>query len=113
MRQKFFIFFTIIDIGHRILRITIKDWAKNMSPFMRNTAAHAVSKLYSLDADICTGIVEIIAKLIKDKVSLVLGSAVAAFEKFYPDRINLINENYCKFCQVRGWTREAIALTEL
>lgn len=65
---------------------------------MQKTAAHAISKLYSLDADIC----EDIAKLLQDKVSVVLGSAVAAFEEICPDRIDLIHKKYRKLCQVKG-----------
>ncbi len=84
-----------------IMLIAIKDCANDMSPYVRKTAAHAIPKLYSLDADIREDIVEIIAKLLQDKVSLVLGSAVAAFEEVCPDRIDLIHENYRKLCQVR------------
>lgn len=83
-----------------IMLIAIKDCANDMSPYVRKTAAHAIPKLYSLDPDIREDIVEIIAKLLQDKVSLVLGSAVAAFEEVCPDRFDLIHENYRKLCQV-------------
>lgn len=81
-----------------IMLIAIKDCANDMSPYVRKTAAHAIPKLFSLDPDIKDDIIDIIAKLISDKVSLVLGSAVAAFEEVCPDRFDLIHENYRKLC---------------
>ncbi|OTF75595.1 hypothetical protein BLA29_011294, partial [Euroglyphus maynei] len=64
-----------------IVLIAIKDCANDMSPYVRKIAAHAIPKLVSLDGDIKDEVIDIIAKLLADKVSLVLGSAVAAFEE--------------------------------
>ncbi|KAH9491057.1 AP-3 complex subunit beta-2 [Dermatophagoides farinae] len=83
-----------------IVLIAIKDCANDMSPYVRKIAAHAIPKLVSLDADIKDEVIDIIAKLLADKVSLVLGSAVAAFEEVCPERFDLIHQNYRKLCQL-------------
>ena len=83
-----------------IVLIAIKDCANDMSPYVRKIAAHAIPKLVSLDCDIKDEVIDIIAKLLADKVSLVLGSAVAAFEQVCPDRFDLIHQNYRKLCQL-------------
>nr|XP_027200480.1 AP-3 complex subunit beta-2-like [Dermatophagoides pteronyssinus] len=83
-----------------IVLIAIKDCANDMSPYVRKIAAHAIPKLVSLDCDIKDEVIDIIAKLLADKVSLVLGSAVAAFEQVCPERFDLIHQNYRKLCQL-------------
>lgn len=80
-----------------IMLIAIRDCSNDMSAYVRKTAAHATSKLYSLDPDMKEEIILVIAKLLQDKTSLVLGSALAAFEEICPDRIDLIHANYRKF----------------
>lgn len=76
----------------------IRESANDMSPYVRKTAAHAIPKLYALDPDMREVIIQIIERLLQDRTSLVLASAVYAFEKVCPDRIDLIHQNYRKFC---------------
>lgn len=83
-----------------IMLIAIRDCSNDMSPYVRKTAAHAIPKLYSLEPELKPEIIEIIARLLNDKTSLVLGSAVAAFEEICPDRFDLIHQNYRKFCSL-------------
>ncbi|XP_015794283.1 AP-3 complex subunit beta-2 [Tetranychus urticae] len=80
-----------------IMLIAIKDCSNDMSAYVRKTAAHAISKLFHLDPDLKDEIISVIARLLQDKTSLVLGSAVAAFEDICPDRFDLIHSNYRKF----------------
>ncbi len=64
-----------------IVMLAIRDSAVDMSPFVRKTAAHAIPKLYSLDPDQKEELVSVIEKLLGDRTTLVVGSAVMAFEE--------------------------------
>lgn len=83
-----------------IVMLAIKDSASDMSPYVRKTAAHAIPKLYSLDQDQKDELVHVIEKLLSDKTTLVVGSAVMAFEEVCPERIDLIHKNYRKLCNL-------------
>uniref|UniRef100_A0A4W4EFS5 AP-3 complex subunit beta n=1 Tax=Electrophorus electricus TaxID=8005 RepID=A0A4W4EFS5_ELEEL len=83
-----------------IMMLAIKEAASDLSPYVRKTAAHAIQKLYSLDADQKDHLIEVIEKLLKDKSTLVAGSVVMAFEEVCPDRIDLIHRNYRKLCNL-------------
>jgi AP-3 complex subunit beta len=86
-----------VNIIAPIMYISIKDCANDMSPYVRKTAAHAIPKLFALEPEMREDIVMLIDKLLDDKTSLVLSSAVAAFEEVCPDRLDLIHPNYRKF----------------
>ncbi|KAL1450216.1 hypothetical protein WDU94_002660, partial [Cyamophila willieti] len=64
-----------------IVMLAIQDSSVDMSPYVRKTAAHAIPKLYSLDPDQKEELVLVIEKLLQDKTTLVVGSAVMAFEE--------------------------------
>ncbi len=110
-----------------IMMLSIRDSAVDMSPFVRKTAAHAIPKLYSLDPDQKEELVGVIEKLLGDRTTLVVGSAVMAFEEvrenvihnkvrkwslfltgpvsFFlpqvcPERIDLVHKNYRKLCNL-------------
>uniref|UniRef100_A0A673B5Q7 AP-3 complex subunit beta n=1 Tax=Sphaeramia orbicularis TaxID=375764 RepID=A0A673B5Q7_9TELE len=83
-----------------IMMLAIKEAAADLSPYVRKTSAHAIQKLYSLDADQKEQLIEVIEKLLKDKSTLVAGSVVMAFEEVCPDRIDLIHKNYRKLCNL-------------
>lgn len=83
-----------------IVMLAIRDSASDMSPYVRKTAAHAIPKLYSLDAEQKEELVGIIEKLLSDRTTLVVGSAVMAFEEVCPERVDLIHKNYRKFCNL-------------
>jgi AP-3 complex subunit beta len=72
-----------------IMMLAIRDSAVDMSPFVRKTAAHAIPKLYSLDAEQKEELVGVIEKLLADRTTLVVGSAVMAFEEVCPERKEL------------------------
>lgn len=86
-----------VNIIAPIMYISIKDCANDMSPYVRKTAAHAIPKLYALEPEMRDDIITLIERLLDDKTSLVLSSAVAAFEEVCPDRFDLIHPNYRKF----------------
>ncbi|XP_076356504.1 LOW QUALITY PROTEIN: AP-3 complex subunit beta-2-like [Tachypleus tridentatus] len=83
-----------------IMMLSIKDAVSDMSPYVHKTAAHAIPKLYSLDPEQKEHLIEVIEKLLSDKTTLVVGSAVMAFEEVCPERIDLIHKNYRKLCNV-------------
>ena len=79
-----------------IMLLAIKESSVDMSPFVRKTAAHAIPKLYSLDPEMKEELITILEKLLADRTTLVIGSAVMAFEEVCPDKIELIHKNYRK-----------------
>lgn len=64
-----------------IVMLAIKDSAQDMSPYVRKTAAHAIPKLYNLDPEQKEELIKVIEKLLSDRTTLVVGSAVMAFEE--------------------------------
>ncbi|KAM7350501.1 adaptor related protein complex 3 subunit ruby isoform 2-T3 [Cochliomyia hominivorax] len=83
-----------------IVMLAIRDSASDMSPYVRKTAAHAIPKLYSIDAEQKDELVTVIEKLLSDRTTLVVGSAVMAFEEVCPERVDLIHKNYRKLCNL-------------
>lgn len=83
-----------------IVMLAIKDCAQDLSPFVRKTVAHSIPKLYSLDPSLSDQLVDVIEKLMKDQFTMVIGSAIVAFELVCPDRIVFIHQNYRKLCNV-------------
>lgn len=83
-----------------IVMLAIRDSASDMSPYVRKTAAHAIPKLYSLDVEQKDELITVIEKLLSDRTTLVVGSAVMAFEEVCPERVDLIHKNYRKLCNL-------------
>lgn len=83
-----------------IVMLAIRDAAADMSPYVRKTAAHAIPKLYSLDEEQKEELITVIEKLLSDRTTLVVGSAVMAFEEVCPERVDLIHKNYRKLCNL-------------
>ncbi|KAG5667756.1 hypothetical protein PVAND_015726 [Polypedilum vanderplanki] len=83
-----------------IVMLSIKDAAQDMSPYVRKTAAHAIPKLYNLDPEQKEELILVIEKLLSDRTTLVVGSAVMAYEEVCPERIELIHKNYRKLCNL-------------
>ena len=79
-----------------IMMLAIRDSSVDMSPFVRKTAAHAIPKAYSIDPDQKEELVNIIEKLLGDRTTLVVGSAVMAFEEVCPERIDLVHKQFRK-----------------
>lgn len=83
-----------------IVMRSIRDAATDMSPYVRKTAAHAIPKLYSVDPEQKYELIEVLDKLLSDRSTLVVGSAVMAFEEVCPERVDLIHKNYRKLCNL-------------
>eukprot|EP01099_Mayorella_cantabrigiensis_P004002 TRINITY_DN3002_c0_g3_i1.p1 TRINITY_DN3002_c0_g3~~TRINITY_DN3002_c0_g3_i1.p1 ORF type:complete len:276 (-),score=55.37 TRINITY_DN3002_c0_g3_i1:7-834(-) len=83
-----------------IMILSIKKACTDSSPYVRKSAAHAVPKVLSLDPDQREALVEIVALLLRDTSTLVIGSAVAAFCEVCPTRFDLLHPHYRKLCQL-------------
>ncbi|CAH8866815.1 unnamed protein product [Trichobilharzia szidati] len=83
-----------------IVILAIQDASKDLSAYVRKTAAHAVLKVYSLDPSEKETLIEIIDRLLGDKTTVVIGSAVRAFEEVCPERLDLIHKHYLKLCNL-------------
>ncbi|CAL8081072.1 unnamed protein product [Calicophoron daubneyi] len=83
-----------------IMILAIQEASKDLSPYVRKAAAHAVIKVYSLQQEEKEQLIEIIERLLADKTTLVVGSAVRAFEEVCPERLDLIHQNYRRICSL-------------
>lgn len=102
-----------------IVMLAIRDASADMSPYVRKTAAHAIPKIYryyifikrafktnclimifSLDQEQKPELIMIIQKLLADRTVLVIGSAVMAFTKVCPERVDLIHHVFRKLCML-------------
>ncbi|XP_063708004.1 AP-3 complex subunit beta-2 [Culicoides brevitarsis] len=83
-----------------IVMLAIRESASDMSPYVRKTVAHAIPKLYHLDPEQKDELITVIEKLLGDRTTLVVGSAVMAFDEVCPERTDLIHKNYRKLCNL-------------
>ncbi|GAA47158.1 AP-3 complex subunit beta-2 [Clonorchis sinensis] len=83
-----------------IVMLAIQDACKDLSPFVRKVAAHAILKVYSLDPEEKDRLIELLERLLADKTTLVIGSAIRVFEELCPDRLDLIHPHYRKICSL-------------
>lgn len=84
----------------QILLMSVKKASTDVSPYVRKAAALAVPKICALDHDTKDELKEVIAKLLEDHNTLVLGSAVFAFSEVCPDSWDLLHAHYRKLCRL-------------
>ncbi|KAI6178551.1 Ruby [Aphelenchoides besseyi] len=82
-----------------VMLLAIKESVRDMSAYVRKVAAHAIPKLFALDPDLQPQLIECIDFLLGDKRTLVLGSAVHAFEQTCPDRLDLLHRHFRALCR--------------
>ncbi|KAK6106243.1 Adaptin N terminal region family protein [Brugia pahangi] len=82
-----------------VMLLAIRESVRDMSAYVRKVAAHAIPKLYSLEENLQPELIECIDYLLGDKRTLVLGSAVYAFEETCPDRFDLLHRHYRTLCK--------------
>lgn len=87
-----------LNILSAILMATLRNSVNDLSPYVRKTVAHSIIKIYRLDPSLRSDLIEYIERLFNDKNSMVLSSAVAAYEVVCPDRLDLILKHYRRFC---------------
>uniref|UniRef100_A0A0R3RPX4 AP-3 complex subunit beta n=1 Tax=Elaeophora elaphi TaxID=1147741 RepID=A0A0R3RPX4_9BILA len=82
-----------------VMLLAIRESVRDMSAYVRKVAAHAIPKLFSLEENLQPELIECIDYLLGDKRTLVLGSAVYAFEETCPDRFDLLHRHYRTLCK--------------
>ena len=83
-----------------ILMLALKESMRDMSPYVRKVAAHAIPKLFALEPELKDDLIGIIDHLLADKATLVAGSAVYAYQELCPDRTDLIHRHFRKLAQL-------------
>jgi len=84
----------------QVVVLAVKKGAKDSSPYVRKAAAHAIPKLYSLDEEQLPDLIEILIGLLRDHSTMVLGSALMAFNAICPERYELLHPHFRKLCQL-------------
>ena len=82
----------------QIQLMSVKKCASDNSPYVRKTSAHSIGKIYQIDAEAKGELVEVLERLLGDKSTAVLSSAVAAFTEICPERLDLLHPHYRKLC---------------
>lgn len=84
----------------QIQLLAVRKCATDTSPYVRKCAATAITKIYSLDPEQLSNLLTILEKLLKDQSTMVLGSAVAAFNEICPTNFDLLHKGYRKLCHL-------------
>ena len=84
----------------QIQLMSVKKCASDNSAYVRKTAAHSLGKIYQIDPDTKGELVEVLERLLGDKSTAVLSSAVAAFQEVCPERQDLLHVHYRKLCHL-------------
>lgn len=84
----------------QIQLMAVKKCGTDTSPYVRKCAATAVTKIYSMDSEQLQQLQQILEKLLSDSSTMVLGSAIAAFNEISPTSYHLIHPNYRKICHL-------------
>lgn len=81
-----------------VFMATVGNSVNDLSPYVRKTVAHSIIKIYRLDPETKEDLIGYLERSLNDKNSMVISSAVAAFETVCPDNYSLINKHYRRFC---------------
>lgn len=68
----------------QIQLLAVRKCASDTSPYVRKCAANALPKIVAFDSEQLDSVKQILAKLIGDMSTMVLGSAMAAFNEICP-----------------------------
>ncbi len=80
--------------------LAVRKCAVDSSPYVRKCAANALPKIFALDPDRGVDLQGILEKLLSDGSTMVLGSAVAAFNEISPVEYRLLHLPYRKLCHL-------------
>ena len=93
----------------QIQLLAVKKCSTDHSPYVRKCAAIAIPKLFSFDSQQLDLLEEILAQLLQDSSTMVLGSSVAAFNEICPSNFKIIHPCYRKLCHLLAdldeWTQ--------
>ncbi len=80
--------------------LAVRKCAVDSSPYVRKCAANALPKIFALDPDRGVDLQGILKNLLNDGSTMVLGSAVAAFNEISPVEYSLLHSSYRKLCHL-------------
>lgn len=80
--------------------LAIRKCSTDRSPYVRKCSAIALTKAYSLDPSQFSELEEILGTLMDDSSTMVLGSAVSAFNEICPLNFKLVHPCYRKLCHL-------------
>ena len=87
----------------------IRSCAIDGSPYVRKCAANAIPKIYYLDPSKLDHLKGLLETLLKDNSTMVLGSALAAFNEVCPAAFELLHPIFRKICYLLAdmdeWTQ--------
>jgi len=96
----------------QIQLLAVRKCATDSSPYVRKCAAVALTKIYSLDPEQLSNLKQILDKLLRDSSTMVLGSAVAAFNEICPSCYEILHRSYRKLCHLLAdmdeWTQVSV-----
>lgn len=96
----------------QIQLLAARKCASDSSPYVRKCVANALSKIFSLDPEQLEHLKQLLEKLLKDSSTMVLGSAVAAFNEICPTSYDILHRSYRKLCHLLAdmdeWTQVAV-----
>jgi len=88
----------------QLVDLAIKQSLIDSSPYVRQTAAHAIVKLHNLaspdDATLQQSLVQHVTVLLADAHPTVLGAALAAFNVVCPHQLDLLHGTYRRLCHL-------------
>jgi AP-3 complex subunit beta len=84
----------------QIQLLAAQKCASDSSPYVRKCAANALPKIYSFDVEQLDQLKQLIEKLLKDSSTMVLGSAITAFNEICPTSYDMIHRSYRKICHL-------------
>ncbi|KAA8495144.1 AP-3 complex subunit beta-1 [Porphyridium purpureum] len=82
----------------QVVLLAITRAARDSSPYVRKTAAYAISKVFQIDPSCKDALYDPLAVLLADKSTVVLGSALAVHREVFPDDYSLIHPVFRKVC---------------
>eukprot|EP00004_Rigifila_ramosa_P023102 TRINITY_DN642_c0_g2_i2.p1 TRINITY_DN642_c0_g2~~TRINITY_DN642_c0_g2_i2.p1 ORF type:complete len:1132 (-),score=298.47 TRINITY_DN642_c0_g2_i2:41-3292(-) len=82
----------------QLVVLAIKAALADQSAYVRKTAALAVGKVYSVEPELKEQLTDIVAALLRDRSTSVIGAAFAAFSEVCPERLDLISPVFRALC---------------
>ncbi|XP_063901461.1 AP-3 complex subunit beta-1-like isoform X3 [Zophobas morio] len=77
-----------------IMLTAVQGSARDFFPYVRKITAHALLKIYALDATLKDSLIEILIQLLHDRSLIVLGGSLLAFQNICPERHDLLHAHY-------------------
>ena len=84
----------------QIQLMSLKKCASDSSSYVKKTAAQNAGKVFQIDNEAKPEVVEVIERLLADKNTQVLSSAMSAFNEVCPDELELLHPHYRKLCHL-------------